>query len=811
MRTYNTLIICFLITLYSSVAFSQKVSGVVVSRSGKGLSGIHIASNHEPSIKCISANDGSYSMNLPIGIHQLTATAIGYKPWQRTIQLALSDTLVIPIVLDDSTIMMPSVEILGNKGGSFKDIPGSLTRIEPYEIQRLQSVSGNEVMRQSPGIHVVDEEGLGLRTNIGIRGLDPDRSRTVLMLEDGVPVALGPYGEPEMYYTPAIERMDAVEILKGSGSLLYGPQTIGGVINYRTMDPPEKLAGVIRSTTGPGGFFSFFAGAGNTYGTSGLQFNFLRKQSDALGTNKLRLNDFSMKWKLKTGEHSKMGVKLGIYDEWSNATYIGITQAMYDQGENDFSVLAPYDRLNIRRYSASLQYDKDFSDHIQLSWITFAYTTERNWQRQDFAYNSFDTTGALNPKPADYSGITWGDETIAGGALYMRNSTGNRNRSFFVVGSEPRLQIAIKTGKLQHHSTVGIRYLREQAFEQRINGTQPDASSGALVEDEIRTGNGYSAFIQDRLTIGHQISITGGIRFERFDYERDIRRNKFVVNGVNEIRDTMLIAENSIIAWIPGIGVNLQLAKETHLFAGVHRGFAPPRIKDAISSTGTAYALDAEWSWNYEIGIRTSPFPCLDLELTGYTMDFENQIIPVSESSGGIGTGLVNGGSTLHKGVEMAVTFRSQDWKSTRYHLEIQMSGAHNVSTFNTDRFISVDDERVNINGNATPYAPRWQASGGLYFNTPFHLQISAQFHHTGSQFADQLNTVDPTADGRIGKLQAFQTFDAGIKYRMEKQRLSVRACMKNLTDERYITSRRPQGIRVGLPRMLFVGLDLQF
>ncbi|MFZ9943202.1 MAG: TonB-dependent receptor plug domain-containing protein, partial [Bacteroidia bacterium] len=248
-----------MITLYSSVAFSQKVSGVVVNRSGKGLSGIHIASNHEPSIKCISANDGSYSLSLPIGIHQLTATAIGYKPWQRTIQLAFSDTLVIPIVLDDSTIMMPSVEILGNKGGSIKDIPGSLTRIEPYEIQRLQSVSGNEVMRQSPGIHVVDEEGLGLRTNIGIRGLDPDRSRTVLMLEDGVPVALGPYGEPEMYYTPAIERMDAVEILKGSGSLLYGPQTIGGVINYRTMDPPEKLAGVIRSTTGPGGYFSFFA------------------------------------------------------------------------------------------------------------------------------------------------------------------------------------------------------------------------------------------------------------------------------------------------------------------------------------------------------------------------------------------------------------------------------------------------------------------------------------------------------------------------------------------------------------------------
>ena len=253
------------------------------------------------------------------------------------------------------------------------------------------------------------------------------------------------------------------------------------------------------------------------------------------------------------------------------------------------------------------------------------------------------------------------------------------------------------------------------------------------------------------------------------------------------------------------------MSKETNVFAGIHRGFAPPRIKDAISSTGTAYELDAEWSWNYEIGIRTSPFASLDVELTAYTMDFENQIIPVSESSGGIGTGLVNGGSTLHQGVELGTTFRSKDWKPSRYHVEIQLTASHNVSTFNTDRYISMNDERVNINGNSTPYAPEWYASGSLYINTPFHLQISTQLHHTGSQFADQLNTVRPTADGRIGKIEAFQTIDLGFKYRLEKQRLSFRTCMKNLTDERYITSRRPQGIRVGLPRMLFVGFDLQF
>jgi Fe(3+) dicitrate transport protein len=417
----------------------------------------------------------------------------------------------------------------------------------------------------------------------------------------------------------------------------------------------------------------------------------------------------------------------------------------------------------------------------------------------------------LNPKPSDYSGVTWGDESISGGAIYMRNATGNRNRSFVVIGSEPRLQLSFKTGNIQHVSTIGLRYLHEQAFEQRINGAKPDASSGTLAEDEIRNGNGYSAFIQDRVTLGKKITISGGIRFESFHYQRDIRRNKFLLNGISQIRDTILIANNHISAFIPGIGLNIQLASETHLFAGAHRGFAPPRIKDAISATGTAYELDAEFSWNYELGIRTSPYSCLDLELTGYVMDFENQIIPVSESSGGSGTGLVNGGSTIHQGIEIGATFRSKEWRPTKYHGEIQLTASHNVSTFSNDKYVTLNDERINIKGNTTPYAPEWYASGSLYLNTPFHLQLSLQLHHTGTQFTDQLNTTKPTADGRIGKIQEYQTIDVGVKYRMEKQGLSVRASVKNMTDERYITSRRPQGIRVGLPRMVFVGLDLQF
>ena len=127
---------------------------------------------------------------------------------QSSVKTEVGDTL--------KTGVMPQVEVIGVLD-RFVRIPGSADLINFQRIRAISPLSGNEVIRSISGIHVVDEEGLGLRANIGIRGLDPDRSRTVLMLEDGIPIALAPYGEPEMYYTPSIDRMVGIEILKGSG------------------------------------------------------------------------------------------------------------------------------------------------------------------------------------------------------------------------------------------------------------------------------------------------------------------------------------------------------------------------------------------------------------------------------------------------------------------------------------------------------------------------------------------------------------------------------------------------------------------
>lgn len=696
---------------------------------------------------------------------------------------AKKDTLI-------KTYNFPQIDIIGRSPALINRIPGSAALISNDLLAQTKPLSGNEVLRKVSGVHVVDEEGIGLRTNIGIRGLDPDRSRTVLMLEDGVPVALAPYGEPEMYYTPAIDRMKSVEILKGSGSILFGPQTIGGVINYITEDPPVDQKTNLNISGGSEGYFNSQASYGTTFDNIGVNFNFLHKQADKIGVTHFDINDITAKVKFQLGEQSNVGVKISAYDEISNSTYIGITQTMYENGDY-FTLMAPHDRLDIRRYSASITHDYFFSENAYLRTTFFGYTTTRNWLRQDFSRSP----------ASNNTGIVFGDTTVSNGAIYMRNSTGNRNREFEVAGVEPRIYLNYFLDNIRNELEGGFRFLYERAFEQRIDGTKADALSGDLREDEIRTGYAASVFAQNRVYFTDQLAFTPGIRLENFDYDRDIFRRNY--------SDTSVANSSNVFSVVPGLGVNYNFNDVYSVFAGVHRGFAPPRIKDAITSGGEALELEAELSWNYEAGLRANISSFMFVELTGFMLNFSNQIIPVSESSGGTGTGLVNGGETLHLGIESGISFAFDKLINSNYGILLGANLTISKSTFDADRFITVNGERINIKDNKLPYAPEIFLSGSLDLNSPFGVGVQLSGTYIGEQFTDELNTITPSSDGQIGKMSSYFVFDVTGRYFLSDLNSSLYVSVKNLLDERYIASRRPQGIKVGLPRFITAGLEV--
>lgn len=811
MNTNSIKQIVFLLALFtfSSIVYAQQktasLSGLVQTETGTPIEGVFISDSSKLWMTMTDASGHFNVSDIASGQYTVYFRCLGFENYSCSMIATSDPDSYYTITLKSAVYEMPQITVIEKQNGAMNKIPGSLKTISQADILNIDPVSGNEILRKIPGVHVVDEEGAGLRMNLSIRGTDPDRSRGVLVLEDGVPVALAPYGEPELYYTPCMDRMSGVEVLKGSGSILFGPQTIGGVINYITADPPAESSGNFTLKGAAGGYFMMLASYGDTKDKIGYQFNILHKQADNFGLLQFGVTDITAKFKFQLSSKSVVGLKFGFYDENSNSTYVGMTLPMYQNGSLDLTRIAPNDHLEIRRLSFSATHNYYFNRTSGLKTTLYGYTTTRNWQRQDFSYNSIDTNGTLMPKPSNYSGVTWGDETIDHGALYMRNSTGNRNRQFEVAGIESRYYKKYALGKIENEFTIGGRFLYEKAFEQRVNGAKPDASSGVTKELEERTGYGSSGFIHNRFDFSPKFSVTAGIRYENFSYNREILYGEFLIDGVKKLRDTSIVAFSTVHAFIPGAGFNFMPSKNIVVFGGVHRGYAPPRIKDAISQGGVAYNLDAELSWNYEIGTRAVFFKGIGIEATLFYMDFSNQIIPVSESSGGTGSGLINGGRTEHLGVETGILVEIHRMVKMKEKVSFSANATFLKATFSNDRFAGSD--LININGNSLPYSPNFLMNSMINFETRFGLTLQGNFTYVGQQYSDVLNTIEMSNDGLIGLIPAYHTFDASLKYHAKKINTTFSITGKNLSNERYIVSHRPQGIRVGIPRYFIFGI----
>ena len=810
--------IIFLISYQSyAVNIEHSLGGKVIS-DGEGVPFVAVYIKGTTHGTTTDDNGYFFITGIPSQDSYLTIKGIGYKTkYYPVSQMDHSGQLVIEI--DQEIQLLQQVVISGSRVGVLRYLPGSVSIVKPAELKRTQPISGNEILRNIAGVHVVEEEGAGLRANIGIRGLDPDKSRNVLILEDGIPVALAPYGEPEMYFTPNIDRMSGIEVLKGNGSILFGPQTIGGVINYITADPPQESSSSVSFKGGELGYFNSRITHGNTLNRTGYYFDFTRKQADNFGPTQFRLHDLNTKIQSDLSPVSQLGFKLSLYDEISNATYVGLTQPMFEAGGLDDLRIAPDDQLSVRRYAASLSHKYLLADGLQLNTTAFAYTTTRNWNRQDFTYSS---------NASNLTGQMHGFADHKDGAIYLRNSTGQRNRQFEVAGIEPRMNYRYGIAGKTAYMDAGMRYLYERAYEQRVNGTSAGVLSGDLRDDEIRTGHAFSTYLQNKVMFTEKFSFTAGLRSELIGYEREIRRMSF--------NDTLIVAQSSVFEIIPGAGFNYNFNDGLGVFAGIHRGFAPPRTKDAISNEGKDLMLEAEKSWNTELGIRGN-LQFIEFELTAFHMDFSNQVIPVSESSGGAGTGYINGGATMHSGFETTILFPFDALLPESWNAGLMWNATFVRAEFSGDRYVlfkrplSAEYENVylNVKGNKTPYSPSVTATGAIQAVTPWGVGMRLSANYVGSQVTDVLNTVNvydwisideqdvdynylqATANGRIGKLDPYIVANLNIWYEHSPSGLGLNISIKNLTNERYIASRRPQGIRVGLPRFISAGITFDF
>ena len=735
---------------------------------------------------------GEFSIrNLDAGTYLISAYSDDFERVKAQIDVKYEGVRGLELRFEQLRHLSSTIEVIGRTEELLTEIPGSVFAISKEELVESKPMDANEVLRRVPGVNLREDSGpVAMRLNVGMRGLNPDRSRKVLMLEDGLPISLAPYGEPEMYYSPPIDRMERIEVLKGSGQIAYGPQTIGGVVNFVTPDPPSRFHGEIDVEGGQRGIFFGRALVGDSTrdGSAGWVVNYLHKQGDGWRRFFFDIDDFNGKIMLRPNDRNTLTFKGGAYEERSNSTYLGLTQPMFDADPNQNPVSG--DDLKVRRQSAAVFHTAVLSPSAILSSSAFGYHTVRNWGRQDFDRSD---------KGREYLDIV-GDPSIPGGALYLRDSAGNRNREFFVVGAQSNLAMEYNALGIRNKLDTGVRYIYEEAIDQRINGEGPRARSGVIRDHENRYGKAFAAFAQNRFFLGDRLIFTPGIRLEHYNQERYIQRKRVEGEPTNvDIRQN-----NNITQMIPGVGLSYRAVEGITLFTGVHRGFAPPRTKVAITNDGENLELDAEMSWNYEAGVRLGTHKVRG-EFTWFRMDFANQIITAAES-GGATTSLINGGETLHQGLESSLR--------VNWH---EFTDLHDWTLYTDMRHTYLGSARFTENelfqGNRLPYAPRNSLSFLVGARQSAGLGLQLDISRIGDQFGDNNETIIGSADGTVGQLPGYTIMNFMVDYLIRHERFEFRPffTVKNALDENYIASRAPAGIQPGMFRQVNVGMKFSF
>ncbi len=293
------------------------------------------------------------------------------------------------------------------------------------------------------------------------------------------------------------------------------------------------------------------------------------------------------------------------------------------------------------------------------------------------------------------------------------------------------------------------------------------------------------------------MSITPGLRIEKVRYQRTN-----LLNGRS--------GETSVTQLIPGIGIAFNPVSNTTVFAGIHRGFAPPSTSDIITNSGGVVELDPELSWNYEAGIRTRPAESVSLEATFFRNDYENQIIPASVA-GGTGSTSTNAGKTLQSGFEFNGRIDTAKIFKTDYNIYFRTAYTLVATAeFRALRFSGISGfQNVLVTGNRLPYVPRHLATSGVGFEyRGFHGFI--ENNYVSGQFSDDLNTFAPIANGQRGFIGSQTYLNATANYRIERWRSSLFVTAKNLGDRLFIVD-RTRGIYPSSPRLMQAGIKIEF
>lgn len=678
-------------------------------------------------------------------------------------------------------------------------LAGSAYILRKDQLDRMAHTDPHRVLLQVPGVYVRGEDGFGLRPNIGMRGANPDRSKKVTLMEDGILFGPAPYAAPAAYYFPLIGRMESVRVFKGAGAIAYGPQTIAGAIDLVTRQTPTTgPVGALDLSYGSYGYrkADLVAGYGNEtfgvllqgahLGSTGFKHVDGSNEDTGFSRNewmaKVHYTPFASDKAQNTFE-----VKLGVSNEVSNETYLGLSDEDFRRDPYRRYAASAGDTMRASRTQLEVTHRVRPTRELEIVSAFYTHNMARNWDR--FQNLSFADTAAVLGNPRGNrvgydllrrAADSPGDEAVV---------RGPNDRHFFATGVQTSIRWSPKIGPVSNKIELGFRVHTDGIT--RLHGRTDQLVKGGVYvpttsfteADNDASATALSMHLVDAIT-WRSFTLNPGIRVESIRSRYDDRLTR-----------TTGSAYDFVV--LPGLSVFAGLAKDFGVLASVYRGFSPAAPGEATQNH--------ESSVNYEVGPRFAN-KTFRADLIGFYNDYSNITSVCTESSGCSSQNLdrqLAGGAARIMGLEAFV--EANPTLVTDIKLPVRASYTLTSATFQQD--FEADDPswgRVKA-GDEMPYVPLHQVFAQVGIESP-----KWAFNVSGTYVGD-MREKPGQGDVYLKDLtDPYFLMDVGASYK-PRSWYSIYFVGKNILDETYLVARRPFGARPGAPRMFQIGMKVDF
>ncbi len=637
----------------------------------------------------------------------------------------------------------------------------------------LDNVQGNvvtntmrQVLAKVPGIHIWESDPSGIQIGIAARGLSPNRSWEFNVRQNGYDIAADPFGYPEAYYNPQLQAVQRIEVVRGQGSLQYGPQ-FGGLVNY-----------ILRNGSEITKKFEF-----ETQQTAGS--NNLINSYNAIGGKTDKINYYAF-YDHRGGNGWRQNSRYSTNAGFGTVTY---------NISPKFAITAELMRSHIRSQQAggltdSMVYADAQKSYRSRNWFDITWTNpalianynineHTRWNTKLFA-----TIGDRN-SVGFLQGITVKDSINA-------TTKANNNRTLNIdqyrnYGLESRILTDYVLGNMKNTLSGGVRLYTGSTYR-RAEGKGTTGSDydmtliGAYGRDVTFKSRNAAVFVENIIRLGQKFLLIPGLRYEWLEGSA-AGRNGFLSNGSEIILQDITRSRSFVLG---GFGAEYHLTPATELYASYAQAYRPIQFAN-LQAPPTTDVVDPNLrdakGYNIDLGYRGKVKTWLQFDVSGFYLQYNNRVGTITPTGANYRF-ITNVGASTSKGFEGYAEVNPMRAMQLINGFDFSLFGSYSY----LDAKYSGDHKDANTKGKKVENAPSNIFRGGATASVK-NLQLTAQFSTVGKTFSDANNTLVATANGQNGLIPSYSVTDLTASYKFAMG-INVKAGINNVGDVRYFTRR---------------------